>query len=108
MSHSKGFLQGRCPGKWRNVGRKKLGMQQQKCTRCGRLRQHKVGRCFIFHDWHDRGRANHGKQAQRCEKCGDTRTATFSGCGLLARCRWHNCDKVEGLHCARCARRRRQ
>ena len=106
MAHSKGFLQGSCPGRWVNVGRKKLGYQQQKCSRCSRVRRHKIGRCFLFHDWQDRGKANHGKQPQRCDKCGETRTATFSGCGLFARCRWHNCSKQTGLHCARCGRSR--
>jgi hypothetical protein len=106
MAHSKGFLQGSCPGTWQNVGRKKDGYRQQKCSQCGRLRRKKVRPCFMFHDWQNTGQPNHGKARQKCGKCAETRPAYVSSCGIFRLCRWHNCEKAEGMHCARCGRKR--
>jgi hypothetical protein len=69
MSHPKGLL-GTCPGKWVNSGKPNKGTQQQRCSKCGRVRNRRVRRCWFFHDMRDTGQPRYGVQKQKCQKCG--------------------------------------
>lgn len=65
-----------CGGKWTKNGRKVYGVQQFKCSKCGRLENRKVKPCFMFHQykWDKRN----AKGILTCKLCGkkkDTRSA---------------------------------
>lgn len=106
MSHSKGFLRGSCPGNLKKYGRAHDGIQQHRCSRCGTVKNKAVRKCFLFHHYVNSGKPDHGHQKQKCDRCGNPNQAFLRGCGFLRACRYHQCDKVPGLHCARCGRGR--
>ena len=81
-------------------------IQQWKCGRCGRLKNKRVRRCFLFHHYENKGNPSHGYQKQKCARCGWGNAARVSGCGFLRSCQYHNCDRITGLHCRRCGKGR--
>ncbi len=107
MSHSKGFLSGTCPGNFRNHGRpREQGdhmVQQQKCPRCGHVRDKRVRPCFLFHQWGSWGRTTKTfRQTRKCTRCGTKQTRQVPACFL-----WHpGWRRVAGepgvLQCTRC------
>jgi hypothetical protein len=58
-----------CSHVWRNYGRKHYGTQQQRCSKCGTLKNKRVRRCFLNrHRWKlDRRRRG---RVFVCRKCG--------------------------------------
>jgi hypothetical protein len=100
MSHAKGLL-GSCPGKWTNYGRAVSGdgRRQQRCSRCGRVRWHRVRSCWPAwrHKWVKSGQPRFGTQKVRCTKCGDT------GETQVRRC-WFGLHQFSARHqkCKRC------
>jgi len=103
MSHSKGIFAGTCPGNFTNYRKPHEGIQQQKCGRCGQIRQKRVRKCFMFHDYQPKGKAKHGVQKEKCARCGDERTGWARSCGWFSH-QYHKCDDETrpGLHCAVC------
>ena len=63
-----------CSHNWRNYGGKHYGTQQQKCSKCGTLRNKRVRVCFMSHKWRlDRRRKG---RVFVCKNCGITRDYT--------------------------------
>lgn len=63
-----------CSHKWKKYGRKRDGIQQQKCTKCGRLRNRKVYQWACMpHQWRLDRRTRPPKV--RCKKCGAEKEA---------------------------------
>lgn len=113
MSHSKGLFAGTCPGNFKNYGRVKDDgdnhkKQQQKCGRCGRLRWKRVRKCWMFHQYRDAGDPKEGVQKQKCAKCADKRNTEAKRCGWFSGCSYHQCAKIDGVHCRRCGRPHRR
>lgn len=65
--------------KWVKVGKVKEGMQQMKCSKCGRLKMKKVINwgCVLFgnHKYHTRVRGRkHAPKVIKCTKCGQPKS----------------------------------
>jgi ribosomal protein S27AE len=84
MSHSKGFLS-TCSGRWVNHRKPHEGIQQQKCGKCGRIREIRVRPCFLFHDFRKKGKAVFGEQKRACARCGQERMTKARPCFLFHR-----------------------
>jgi hypothetical protein len=108
LSHSKGLWgTGTCNGTWKNYGRPHDGMQQQRCTRCGRVRNKRVRSCWFNHDWRKSGRAKNGEQNLVCRRCGARRTEQAKPCSRESQHRWTSRGVPEGmLRCKRCGAER--
>jgi hypothetical protein len=106
MSHSKGLFAGTCPGNFRDYRQPHDGIQQQKCGRCGKVRNKKVRKCFFRCAFQNVGNPDHGYQKQKCSRCGWGNAARVTGCGIFRSCNYHFCDRITGLHCRRCGRGR--
>jgi hypothetical protein len=100
VSHSKGLFLGQCPGNWASYGRVKDGVQQLKCSKCGRLSEKKMSRCWFFHDWKNKGRARDGYQNQTCNRCGHKRVTQARKCWMFHR--WHVTRDNPVMRCAVC------
>ncbi len=64
-----------CSGKVRKYGRKHDGIQQYRCTKCGRVENRKVRPCLFWHQWKWDRRMARG--ILKCKICGavkDTRS----------------------------------
>jgi hypothetical protein len=107
VSHSKGFLSGTCPGNYRKRGRPRevhgTMLQQYTCGKCGKVKDKRVRRCLFGHRFENKGQPDHGYQKQKCSRCGHGNAARVTGCGFFRQCNWHNCSRIPGLHCKRCA-----
>lgn len=63
-----------CSHDWRNYGGKHYGTQQQRCRKCGTLRNKRTRQCLMSHRWRlDRRRKG---RVFVCRKCGVTRDYT--------------------------------
>lgn len=101
MSHSKGLFAGSCPGKWQKYGRAHDGIQQQRCSRCGKVRNRKVRACFLLHDWKNSGRPKFGRQNQKCTRCAQKRVRQVRKCLWLHS--WTAKGQDEGqVRCRKC------
>lgn len=88
-----------CSHRWRKLGKARDGAQQQRCTRCGRVRNIKVSQLWCFHTWRKDGRPKRGVQVMRCQRCGKTREGKVSQRWCIHR--WRKNGRA-GVICARC------
>jgi hypothetical protein len=99
MSHSTGFLS-YCDGRWVRNGKPHEGVQQQKCSKCSRLRNTKVRPCLGPHSWEKKGGADFGKQKQACSRCGQDRVTQNRACFLSHT--WKKDRKSGEVRCRQC------
>lgn len=101
MSHSKGFFSGTCSGNFAKYGKPNDGWQQLKCSRCGKLEQKRVSKCWFLHDYKNSGKPKFGDQKQKCSKCGDTRQVQRRPC-FLFHGPWRRTRKDPRVRCMKC------
>lgn len=100
VSHSKGFLAGKCEGNLAPYGKVRDGIQQYKCPRCGQMDQKQASRCLMFHSWHNKGRPNDGYQKQTCNRCGHKRVTQRRPCFMFHS--YHRTRDNPVLRCKTC------
>lgn len=100
MAHSKGLFAGTCPGNFKPYGRPREGTQDLRCSRCGQLKQKKVGSCWFFHSWKNRGKPKLGDQRQVCQHCGRDRHVEARRCMFFHH--WRRTFLDPTVRCTKC------